>query len=190
MNNQNKKCSLKKHEDNDAIFFCPDCKVYMCNKCENFHSNLFENHHQIKLDKDISEIFTGLCSIQNHNYELEYFCKNHYILCCLACISKIKKKGKGQHSLCDVCIIEDIQEEKRNQLKRNINILDNLSKTLEDSIEQIKIIFEKLNENKESVKLKIQKIFTKIRNAINEREDKLLLEVDNKFGNLVKEDLI
>ena len=31
------------------------------------------------------------------------------------------------------------------------------------------------------MKIKIQKIFTKIRNELNEREDKLLLEVDKKF---------
>ena len=43
MDNQNIKCSLKKHENNEAICFCPECKVYMCNKCENIHSNLFEN---------------------------------------------------------------------------------------------------------------------------------------------------
>ena len=44
--------------------------------------------------------------------------------------------------------------------------------------------------NKESVKLKIQKIFTKIRNSINEREDELLLEVDENFENLINEDVI
>ena len=32
------------------------------------------------------------------------------------------------------------------------------------------------------MKNNIQKIFTKIRNEINDREDKLLLEVDNKFN--------
>ena len=35
------------------------------------------------------------------------------------------------------------------------------------------------------MKQKIQNIFTKIRNAINEREDKLLLEVDTKFENFL-----
>ena len=128
MEKQNKKCSLKKHGDNDAIYFCPECKVYMCNKCENHHSNLFENHHQIKLDKDINDIFIGICSIPNHNNELEYFCKNHNLLCCVACISKIKKKGKGQHSSCDVCLLEEIREEKIKKLKENIQNLKNYQK--------------------------------------------------------------
>ena len=35
---------------------------------------------------------------------------------------------------------------------------------------------------KEELKLKIQKIFTNIRNAINEREDELLLDIDKNFN--------
>ena len=34
------------------------------------------------------------------------------------------------------------------------------------------------------MQIKIQKIFTKIRNKINEKEDKLLLEVSEKFGEI------
>ena len=41
------------------------------------------------------------------------------------------------------------------------------------------------------MKIKIQKIFTKIRNEINNREDELLLKVDNKFDNLLlKENIL
>ena len=32
--------------------------------------------------------------------------------------------------------------------------------------------------------MKIQKIFTKLRNVLNEREDELLLEVDNKYNEI------
>ena len=52
-------------------------------------------------------------------------------------------------------------------------------------------MFEKINQTKEDLKLNIQKIFTKIRNCLNEREDKLLLEVDNIYNKeFSKEDLI
>ena len=49
-------------------------------------------------------------------------------------------------------------------------------------------ILERINENKEQTKLKISKIFTQIRNVINQREDELLLEIDNKFNNLNLDD--
>jgi hypothetical protein len=56
-----------------------------------------------------------------------------------------------------------------------------MSKTIDKSINELKAIFEKINENKESLKMNIQKTFTKLRNSLNEREDKLLLEVDKEF---------
>ena len=66
-----------------------------------------------------------------------------------------------------------------------------MSNTLQDSINKLKTIFEKINNNKEELKLKIQKIFTKLRNELNNREDELLLEVDNQYDNIFfKENVI
>ena len=86
------------------------------------------------------------------------------------------------HKNCNVCNIEEIKDEKKNKLKDNIQYLEKISKTLDQSIKELKIIFEKINISKENLKLEIQKIFTEIRNALNEREDQILLEVDNKFN--------
>jgi len=47
-----KKCSSLKHNENDAISFCQECRICMCNKCENHHSELFQNHHIFKLEKN------------------------------------------------------------------------------------------------------------------------------------------
>ena len=83
-----------------------------------------------------------------------------------------------------MCLIEDIENEKKNQLKDNIKLLEDLSDNLQQSINEIKIVIEKIDENKEELKKNIQNIFTKIRNAINDREDQLLLDVDNKYNEL------
>ena len=107
------KCWLEEHNKIDAISFCQDCKIYMCNKCQNIHNNLLKKHHLYSLDKEINEIFTGLCKIENHQNELDYFCKTHNQLCCAKCITKIKSKGNGQHTDCSICNIEDIMEEKK-----------------------------------------------------------------------------
>ena len=104
--------------------------------------------------------------------------------CCVDCVGKIKSKGKCNHSEYKICNIEDIENEKKNKLKENIIYLEELSKTLEDSIKDLKNIFEKIEKNKEDLKLEIQKIFTKIRSTLNEREDQLLTEIDNKFDEL------
>ena len=185
------KCFCEEHKDTKAIIFCQECRVYMCNKCESYHSKLFKNHHIYNLDKNIDDIFTGFCKEKNHLETLEYFCRTHNILCCGLCITKIKGKGKGEHKDCDVCFIEDIFNEKKNKLDENIKNLENLSKNLEESLNKIKITIEKINKSKEDLKLEVQKIFTKIRNTLNEREDQILMEINKKYeDNFLKEDII
>ena len=174
-------CSSKKHSDIPAINYCIECKKYLCNKCQNFHSDIFENHHSYNLDIDIKELFTGLCDKYNHANTLQYYCKTHNELCCAACLCKIKGQGNGQHKDCIVMPLNDIKEEKKKNLKENVKLLENMLNTLDKSINQLKNLFTKINENKEELKLKMQKLFTKIRNAINDREDELLLEIDKKF---------
>ena len=175
------KCSVKKHEQIDAVIYCQECNQYMCNKCQKYHSELFDSHHLFNIDKDIEEIFTGFCKENNHNKELNYFCKTHNILCCAICLCKIEDRGNGLHKNCDVCIINEIQEEKRNKLKDNIKWLEELSLNLGKTINDLKNVLENINENKEKLKIKIQETFTKIRNEINKREDELLISVDDYY---------
>ena len=69
--------------------------------------------------------------------------------------------------------------------------LEQLSSTMNESITEIKKIFEKINSSKEDIKIKVQKIFTKLRNTINSREDEIMLEIDKKYDTLYfKEDIV
>ena len=186
-----KKCSHKKHSEINAVIYCIECKRYFCNKCKNSHVDLFEDHHFCKVDKNEKEIFTGYCNENNHNWDLEYYCRTHNKLCCAACITKIEGEGKGQHSNCEICFLKDIIDEKKNKLNENINTLKNLYNKLDESINNLKRLFIGINNCKEELKLNIQNMFTKIRNAINEREEKLLNEVEEKYNKyFVNEDII
>ena len=175
----------------NAICYCIDCNLYLCNQCSNNHKEYLEIHQIINLDKNNKEIFTGFCKEQNHKGKLEYYCKNHNELCCSSCLSKIKGKGNGQHSDCEVCFVEEIEKEKKNKLNENIKYLEESSKNMEESIKKLKEIFLNVIKSKEEIKTKISKIFTKLRDLLNEREDQLLLELNNMYNNLYfKEDLI
>ena len=160
------KCFSKEHEEAKSSCYCAECKIYMCKKWESLHSQLFKSHKQYNLDKDIKQIFTGFCKEKNHLDELDYYCKTHNVLCCSTCIAKIKRKGKGQHMNCEVCLIEEIKDEKLKILKKNIKNLENLSKTIDVSIDELKAMFEKITKSKEELQLKVQTIFTEIRNKI------------------------
>ena len=183
MEYKRKKCSNKEHKDNDALYLCQNCKLYICNKCFNYHKELFNNHIIHTLDNN-KEIFIDQCKEINHPMKMEFFCKTHNKLCCVCCISKIEVNGYGRHKDCNVCTIQDIKEEKRNKLKDNIKYLEDLSGNLNDSIKELKILYDKVEEKKEQLKSKIQNIFTKLRSALNEREDELLLEADNILNKL------
>ena len=181
-------CSSTEHEKINAINYCSKCEIFMCNKCEILHSKLLKNHQKINLDNNKFEIFNGLCQENGHQKELEFFCKNHNQLCCSVCISKIKKNDIGKHGNCDIVLIEEIKEEKINKLNENIQILEKLSANIDKLIDEIKLVIEKIDKNKEELKLTIQNIFTKLRNEINNREDQILLEVDNKYNDTCKND--
>ena len=187
-----KKCSSNKHKDIDAISYCKNCKLYLCNKCRNMHSEFYDNHNLIMLDKDPYNIFTNECSLENHDkLELNYFCKDHNILCCAYCVNKINNNGYGEHFECDFCHINDIKEEKENKLRENIILLEDLSKNIDNMINELKTIIEKQDSAKDNLKLNIQKLFTKIRSSLNEKEDKLLLEVEEIYKNeSVSEEII
>ena len=175
------KCFSEEHKEIDAISFCPECRIYMCNKCDNIHSSLLKNHHHpYKLNKE-GEIFTGFCKEKNHCNRLDYFCKTHNQLCCVVCLCKLNEKGEGQHKDCNVCSIEVIKEEKKNKLKENIKCLEDLQNKFNKDINKTKEIFEKIEKDKEDLKLKVQNIFTKIRNALNDREVQILLEIITKI---------
>ena len=118
---------------------------------------------------------------KNHSCNLDYYCKDHNKLCCAKCITKLKNKEIGQHTYCNIYFIADIKNEKKIKLQENIKYLEEISISLDQSIKDLKILSENINKNKEELKLKIQKKFTNIRNAINEREDELLLDIDKNF---------
>ena len=175
------KCSLKKHFDIRAVKFCTECNKYMCNKCLQLHSDLFDNHQlfNIQQNDNNTNFFTGLCKEEHHSLKLEYFCHSHKTLCCEKCISKFK--NKGIHANCIISLLDDIELHKKNKLDMNVKCLEDLNRNINKKIEELKIMVEKTDKQKEELIVKIQKIFTQIRTTINEREDQLLIYLNKKF---------
>jgi len=91
--------------------------------------------------------------------KLEYHCKKHNVLCCAACICKIKAKGYGNHNRCNVHFIKDIKEKKKNKLSENIKYLTELNKTLDNSIKDLRILYNDVSEKKEKLKSNIISIY-------------------------------
>ena len=181
MENKKNKCSLEQHKEIDAIIFCQICKVYMCNKCENLHLKLFPKHQIIELNKTSKEIFIEICPEKNHTI-LNYFCTTHNKLCCAACLSIIEDEFFGQHSNCFVFKLNDIKPYMKEGFDNNIKLLNKYYKNIQPTITELKNLYEKINKDKNDLKEKIQKIFNRLRNCLNEREDEILLKIDKQFN--------
>ncbi len=67
-------------------------------------------------------------------------------------------------------------------LKQNIKYLEEFSNNIENSIKELKKVFNIINEIEGNLKKEISKIFAKIRDAINDREDELLIKLDDIFN--------
>ena len=65
--------------------------------------------------------------------------------------------------------------------------MEDLYSFFQQNINQLNEKIKDFEINKEKVKQSIQNLFTKIRSAINEREDQLLLDVDKKFEKFYSE---
>ena len=94
------------------------------------------------------------------------------------------QKNLGFINNCEIYQISEIKDSKLNELKKNLNILEDLTNFLNNSMNNLKNLFDKINKDKEELKAQVQKIFTKIRNELNDREDLLYLEIDELFDNL------
>ena len=184
------KCSSIDHKNTNAIIFCQICKVYLCNKCQIFHSKIFQNHITQNISKENQEIFTGLCSEKDHINTLEYYCKTHNKLCCVACISKIKDDKNGNHKDCDIYKLIDIKSEKEKEFKEDYAKLQELSKSLEPTVNKFKTLKEEINKNKEDLIMEIQKVFTNLRNILNSREDQILNQVEEVYKKVYFDDNI
>ena len=136
MEDLNYKCSL--HKEVDACKYCQECNTYFCNKCEKHHSEIFKSHHVFQIDKNADELFTGFCQEKDHRNKLEFICKDHNILCCAVCISKIKTREYGKHFDCNVCDINDICDEKKKNLSNNIKTLENLTNIYQALVNELK----------------------------------------------------
>ena len=187
MEYQTKKCSSKKHEDSDAINYCQFCRVYLCEQCQKIHDELY-NHPLTQLKSSLNDNISNFCSLDNHNNKLDFYCKTHNVLCCAACISKLKLKGNGQHSECDISLLDDIKVEKKNNLNDNIKTLEQKKNTLEPMLNEMKKIVGKINESKKAEKEKIKIEFIKLRDALDNREKTLLNEVDKKIADFFFDD--
>ncbi|XP_063448478.1 E3 ubiquitin-protein ligase TRIM71-like [Mytilus trossulus] len=156
-----------------ATKYCSDCEERLCTDCAESHCRFkaFKSHHVIDLSSIGSNIL--MCAKKNCNVHsemiLDYYCTDHEIVCCRACIS-------NEHRLCqNVLPLELASKDVRKSALFN------------DVMEDITHLITTLNaldNNRESNLQSLEKTKSTIIKQIRAVKSKFLKQIDDLEGEL------
>ena len=159
--------------------YCWDCEEKLCTKCAEGHLlwKAFRSHHVIDLSSVGSRIPSSSkinCEIHT-DVQIDYFCSQHDVLCCRACLS-------DSHRSCESVLPLD-------SASKDVKNSSLLSDTLEEQdymTETLQKIEENRNENQKLLKQKKSLIIKQISAAkskvikyLNDKEERLITEVES-----------
>ncbi|XP_052782162.1 uncharacterized protein LOC128218522 [Mya arenaria] len=156
--------------NNEAQFFCDECKKYYCNNCVLLHNKLFRTHTVLG-KQDVSK-WVGYARLnpieacdKHGDKKLELLCEDHDELCCHICVSLT-------HRMCQsIKHIPDLVDGLKNQID-----LIKLPADVQKINHRLQEITEKMTHNKESLKVSGKKLLAEIktiRNRVNAKLDEL-----------------
>ena len=159
--------------------YCWDCEEKLCTDCAEGHLRwkAFRSHHVIDLSSVGSRIPSSSkinCEIHT-DVQIDYFCSQHDVLCCRACLS-------DSHRSCESVLPLD-------SASKDVKNSSLLSDTLEEQeymTETLQKIEENRNENQKLLKQKKSLIIKQISEAkskvlkyLDEIEERLITEVES-----------
>ena len=159
--------------------YCWDCEEKLCTKCAEGHLRwkAFRSHHVIDLSSGGSRIPSSSkinCEIHT-DVQIDYFCSQHDVLCCRACLS-------DSHRSCESVLPLD-------SASKDVKNSSLLSDTLEEQeymTETLQKIEENRNENQKLLKQKKSLIIKQISEAkskvikyLDDIEERLITEVES-----------
>ena len=155
-----KNCSLKSHQDKEAIIYCSKCEKYMCKKCEIIHIDFFEsNHNSYMYNKN------NFANIKNNNINKNMQISEYDVETIKEFINNIKETNAILKS--EIEKIEQKKEEIKIKLQKSFTKLrDEINKLEDDIFLQIDSKFEKLEINEKIKKNDI--IINKIKSSLND----------------------
>ncbi|XP_052073707.1 E3 ubiquitin-protein ligase TRIM71-like [Mytilus californianus] len=156
-----------------ATKYCSDCEERLCPDCAESHTRFkaFKSHHVIDLssvDSNIPISAKKICNV-HPDMLLDYYCKDHDIVCCRACIPKDHRKCENvlplEHASKDVkksALFTDIMAD-----------INHLITTLND-----------LHDNRESNLQSLAQTKSVMTKQIREVKSRLLKQIDDLERNL------
>ena len=162
--------------------YCSDCEEKLCTECAEWHMRCkaFKSHHVIDLSSVGSRIPPSSkinCEIHT-DVQIDYFCSQHDVVCCRACIP-------DSHSSCkSVLPLDSASKDVRNSslLSDTLEEQDYMTETLQ-KIEVNRDENKKLLKQKKSLIIKqISAAKSKVLKYLDDIEERLITEVESVQG--------
>ena len=183
------------NEDDSVVVFCTECKLFLCHFCKESHkySKSHYSHNLISLtelrsNKDLIHSKSKFPTCQEHDLELEYYCKTCEKLVCVQCTREhedcqcdvVKKLAdKYQDELKQVTVSLELRIKDLSKLCHSIGAVRKTIKQQADEItEEIDLcyddVIEKLLVQKEQVKQQVRNTVLQKEKAITEQMEEIM----------------
>ena len=157
--------------------YCSDCEEKLCTKCAEWHlrCNAFKSHHVIDLSSVASRIppsSKNKCEIHT-DVQIDYFCSQHDVVCCKACLS-------DSHRSCETVIpLDDASKDVNNSslISDTLKEQDNMTETLEKMSENRDDNRTLLKQKKSLIIKQISTVKSKLLKHLDTLEEMLITEV-------------
>jgi hypothetical protein len=170
---------LESNKTVHAEKYCSECEQKLCAKCTESHRRFksLNSHHVIDLSSVGARILPSSklnCEIHT-DVQIDYFCSQHDVVCCRACIP-------DSHSSCTAVMLLDFaSKDVKNSslLSDTLKEQDNMTKTLQ-KIAGNRDDNKQLLEQKKSLIIKqISAVISKLLKHLDDIEERLITEVES-----------
>ena len=152
-------------EDDPAVVFCTDCKLFLCHFCKESHkySKSHCSHNLISLtelrsNKDLIQSKSKFPTCQEHDLELEYYCETCEKLVCVQC--------SGEHEGHKYDVVKKVAGKYQNELEEITapieTMIESLSKTCDAIGKRKTAVRQQSDEISEEIDLYYEKLFNKL----------------------------
>ncbi|XP_033111409.1 tripartite motif-containing protein 2-like [Anneissia japonica] len=173
-----KKCVCEK--DNQVKSYCLDCRLHLCTTCTDHHTKfpVMANHKlQMLAPEDQLPVNPLLCS-SVHGNSLEFYCIHCKIPVDYACKNEDHQESGGKHKV--ITISEAFQKFKGTAIKLKEEVND-FTKKLEESLQKIAKIEEKLEDCKATCLKDIENIVQELVLKINGKGEEMKNKVETIY---------
>ncbi|CAC5362483.1 unnamed protein product [Mytilus coruscus] len=160
--------------------WCSDCEDGLCGKCLKDHQAMkLTQHHHVSEMTEMSIEKSKLLSIpqceRHPDCREDFFCLDHDIICCLACIQSDHKECK---SVSNVNVLS--KGVKKSELFLSIKrTVQEVRETLKEIIEERNSVQEGVTKQQQRIRMEIANTKSKFMEHINNLEKSLIQELSN-----------